>query len=111
MWRFIVGVLLVLVIFLSGMLFGIDREQIAVGEQEPPITKADIAPIAPVKQEVTKVYEPVTVQKEAPNKIYTAEINQDEHYTKKTAAFLETVVLGFYTIVVETLFSIANFLF
>lgn len=108
MWRFIVGVLLVLVVFLSGMLFGIDREQVATGEQVRPITKAVVEP---VKQEATKVYEPVTVQKEDPNKIYTAQVNQDEHYTKKTAAFLETVVLGFYTIVVETLFSIANFLF
>jgi cell division septation protein DedD len=102
---FIVALLLA-VFFLSGTLYGMDRDRGGSRQEVPAIE-------APQEQQESAETLATTKELEEMEKIEelrAAEMNE-KHFTVKTASFLETAVKGFYEIVVEMLYQISSLFF
>ena len=92
MLRSFAFLLLLLVIFLTGMLIGIDREKTTHGEGV---------------QTIVESYEFDTASANKGTDDEQVTLDNPEHFTQKTASFLEAGVKGFYEIVVEVLYQIS----
>lgn len=100
MLRLFVHLLMFIVVFLSGMLFGMDREHAQVDRFETSHSEN--------KEEQTKI---ASNQDDIIIVDQSADMETPVHFTQKTASFLETGVKGFYEVVVEILYQISTFFF
>ena len=94
-------ILLLIVVFLAGILIGIDKD----GKAEPyQIPMTDLPEMHyPEDIIVENQISEVT--------LIGNEIDSSNHLTQKAASFIETGVTGFYDIVVEILYQIASVVF
>ncbi|MFD1038536.1 hypothetical protein ACFQ3N_09040 [Virgibacillus byunsanensis] len=107
MVRSIIVLLLVAVFFLTGMVLGIDKGQnsastVVEDEVKTTIQDQDL-------ESVEKVTNKDVLEPEVNNNIMN--IQEPVHFTQKMANFLETLVKGFYDIVVEIVYQIAQLFF
>ncbi|RDW21750.1 hypothetical protein [Oceanobacillus chungangensis] len=103
MVRTFIVILLLAVFFLAGTLYGSDRNQ-------------DIANVSTAENidQTSSGQIPVVTKTEVVNEMTTGnlmEMEQQEQFIPKFASFLEVVVTGFYEIVVEVLYQIAQLFF
>ncbi|MFB4166529.1 hypothetical protein [Virgibacillus sp. JSM 102003] len=99
--RSLVVLLLLALFFLVGIVVGLDR-----GENENnPIQNTENT----ITQEKADEKQVVAVEKTTSEDIMKAEA--PEHFTQKTATFLEASVQGFYEIVVEVIYQIVQVFF
>lgn len=99
MVRSVIYLLLLIIVFLSGMLLGIDREGEIISDEM-------------MRQDITSPPAQVTAtsdQEEIPN--YVLDIDTNPHFTQKMASFLETGIKAFYEIIVEILYQISRMFF
>lgn len=109
MVRSFVILLLLIVVFLGGMLLGIDREKSA-GLNEIDLPNHTESPIAD-HQEKSAVEKDDNLEKEVilvDNSNNGQVVASPEHATQKIASFLETGVKGFYEVVVEILYHVTS---
>ncbi|MFZ3576486.1 hypothetical protein [Virgibacillus sp. DJP39] len=100
----IIVLLLLILFFLSGMLFGVERDR---------------AEIAPPKVETANV-DKGTAASQGETIIQTSEVDKhviaesseykqtSTHFTQKTASFFESIVKGFYEVVVQMIYQIVQ---
>lgn len=101
MMRSFIVLLLLIVVFLTGMLIGIEREGGIHANQISPEVN-----VAEQTGQLThwEAYDEVsTIEKQL------LDMEGPEQTTQKVAAFLEAGVKGFYEVVVEILFQISSF--
>lgn len=103
MLRFIVWVLMFVVVFLSGMLLGVERSH-------GPMTVLD-APSVVVQEEVISETETEELEQEIIVADQMVEVEAPVHFTQKTASLLDTGVSQFYEIVVDLLYHISSLFF
>lgn len=103
MTRFFVFLLLFAVVFLSGMVMGIDREN-AQMEIEKIINLFE-------SKETPQVEEEMILEEEIVSTEQSIDMDGPVHLTQKTASFLEAGVKGFYEIIVEVLYQISTIFF
>ncbi|HLR66506.1 hypothetical protein [Virgibacillus alimentarius] len=107
MVRSFIVFLMLIVVFLAGMLFGIDRGQIASKPVETDTERI-------VNHEEEKMDEGEIIEKERilqieeADETTTADVEPDNHLTQKTASVLEAGVKGFYEIIVQILYQISQ---
>lgn len=101
MVRSFIVLLLLVSVFFSGILIGIERE----GNSHANHTPAEIIAVEPMEQ-----IEYLEVQEEEGVSIEKKTVNTEapEQATQKIAAFLEAGVKGFYEVVVDVLFQIST---
>lgn|SRR5690625_1389853 len=101
MMRSFIVLLLLIVVFLVGMLIGIERE----GGMHANNNLLESSEIEQVDKSTNwEAYEEQFILEEE-----MLEVEASEHTTQKVAAFLEAGVKGFYEIIVEVLFEISSF--
>lgn len=100
MIRSFVVLLLFVVVFLSGMLIGIDRENQEVIPD--PQTESSPPEIATDHKELE------SIPREQVNYEQVSKIEGPEQTTQKMAFFLEAGVKGFYEMIVEVLYQISS---
>jgi predicted PurR-regulated permease PerM len=108
MFRFISVLLLLVVCFLVGAIVGIDYT--GNGDTILPVKTEAQEASAPVKKtanEQPSKTESVNKQTVAEELSHTNE----NHLSQKTASFLETIVKGFYDVIVEILYSVSQLFF
>lgn len=107
MIRSVIFLLLFALFFLTGMLYGMDRENYAMPnssvnqEETVPDTAPEKEPIA-IEEAVN---ETVTDQN-----LHSPE-SESKHFTEKAASFLGTAVKAFYDVVVQILYQISQLFF
>lgn len=103
MVRFFIHLLLFVIVFLSGMLFGIDREH---AQFNIPTNFESINP-EKIEEEPHATSHPddIIIVEES------ADMDTPVHATQKTASFLEAGVKGFYEVVVDILYQISTLFF
>ncbi|MBP1968719.1 hypothetical protein J2Z83_000813 [Virgibacillus natechei] len=107
MGRSFIVILLLAVFFLTGMMYGMDRGNIASTDglvdqtesNEPERNQGEIVEMEPIEE---KELEPST---EGIN------IEEPNHFTQRAASFLEAGVKGFYEVVVQVLYQVSQLFF
>lgn len=95
--------MLLIIVFFSGMLVGIDREKGAVGSSLPVATSShDIQDVQMTKGDIIDEYD----EQEKIDQML--QIEESKQSTQKMAFFLEAAVKGFYEIIVEILYQISS---
>ncbi|RDW19246.1 hypothetical protein CWR48_09385 [Oceanobacillus arenosus] len=103
MVRTFIVILLLAVFFLAGTLYGTDRNLITMNNE----TTENI-------EQTTIKQEPIVTESEVVSEVVTGnimEMGKQDHLIPKVASFLEGAVTGFYEIVVEVLYQIAQIFF
>lgn len=95
MMRMFTILLLLIIVFLTGMIIGIDREQQSMG-----ILDGSMIEFEEVKEDEIVLTEHLEEDTDSPL-----------HVTQKTAIFLEKGVKGFYEVVVEVLYQFSTLFF
>ncbi|MBM7597911.1 hypothetical protein JOC34_000268 [Virgibacillus halotolerans] len=108
MIRSFIVVLLLAVFFLSGTLYGMDRGEGA--EKNEALSSLKTSDDQQDNLETTAATTELE-EMEKIEKLRAEEMNEPEHFTVKTASFLETAVKGFYEVVVEILYQISSLFF
>lgn len=106
MIRSFIVLLLLVVVFLTGMLIGIDREQSAVTSDVQ--TGIEISETATHHVEQEIIEEKQTSPDEQLNNEQALNMDVPEQATQKMAFFLEAGVKGFYDVIVEVLYQISS---
>jgi|SRR5690625_849271 len=104
MVRSFVYLLLLIVVFLTGMLLGIDRERDMVSSPE-----ASESILSPSESNLST--DDDSPFDESNQSEVANEIEAKPHFTQKAASFLEGGVKGFYEVVVEILYQISRLFF
>jgi len=105
MGRLMVYFLLLVIIFLAGMLIGIDQERNA------PKDKDDRLQIASVQSEkISSANEKKNKEElsDAQQSDYVEDMEENLHFTQKVASFLEKGVKIFYELIVNLLYEISR---
>ncbi|GAB3050716.1 hypothetical protein [Virgibacillus ainsalahensis] len=102
MIRSFIVILLLAVFFLTGMVYGIERDDLA-GKDET------IEEIEEKEQMVEETEQIETVDQAVSQE--ALEMEGKVHFTQKAASLLETVVKGFYEMVVQMLYQISQLFF
>lgn len=99
----IVILLLLLLFFMSGMMFGADRTE----EASP-----EVSPVNPIEAKETETVQSVAIQTSTvQNNQSPADVeykSASTHFTQKMASFIEGIVKGFYEIIVQLLYQVAQ---
>ncbi|HLR41027.1 MAG TPA: hypothetical protein VK091_05080 [Virgibacillus sp.] len=103
MLRSFIVFLMLIVVFLGGMLVGIDRGQIAVNHDD----KQEVEISAEQNENMQKKDSERIVEVEK-NDEYLTDSDEPMHLTQKTASLLEAGVKGFYEVVVQMLYQISQ---
>jgi hypothetical protein len=99
MVRFLITLLLIAVFFLGGMLLGVDRGQPADGDLE----KSEVKEVIVTDTDIDDGQASEQTVQETP-----VDIDEPSHFTQKVASFLETVLKGFYEMVVMIFYQFAE---
>ncbi|MEC5422200.1 hypothetical protein QGM71_01665 [Virgibacillus sp. C22-A2] len=100
MVRSFVVLLLLAVFFLTGVLYGMDRGEISLHDEA---TKE----VELVESQELASTQMVLVEQELDNH----NMEEAEHFTQKTASFLEAGVKGFYEVIVQILYQVSQLFF
>ncbi|MFD1850225.1 hypothetical protein [Oceanobacillus bengalensis] len=106
MVRSIIVLLLFVVFFLSGTLYGMSQDNRTETAADH---KSEETIFVPEKTTDIEREEETIVSKSIDEDVMDTDHN--EHLTQKTASFLETSVQGFYEVVVQILYQISNLFF
>ncbi|ASN05178.1 hypothetical protein [Virgibacillus necropolis] len=90
----IVILLLLLLFFVSGMLFGVERDQLEF--TSPKVETIDVNKVSESQETISPLSEN-NEYKQAP-----------DHFTQKMASFIEGIVKGFYEIIVQLLYQVVQ---
>lgn len=108
MLRFLISLLLLVVVFLSGMIIGIDRGK----DQESNIVQQEVEIVPNHIDGETNEHVLSTDSSDTQNEqiINNDILNNDKEVfmTQKVAAFLETGIKGFYELIVNILYQISS---
>lgn len=112
MGRYFIVILLLVIFFLSGALYGMNKDSFVVKRNSENYTVSETPTTIPTiaKEEPTNAEDKDSVTIETVDKDILA-VNEKAQATNKAASFLETSVQGFYEIVVQILYEIANIFF
>lgn len=112
MVRSFVSLLLLVIVFLAGMLIGVDRDRDAMPATNKQEANESIEEMVQLENDVdiTEEDDHLFIEDEQIEE-QTARVGQPEHSTQKIASFLESIVTGFYDIVVEILYQISSLFF
>lgn len=113
MGRFFIIVLLLVIFFLSGALYGMNQDSFVMDRKPEHSIVSENPSTIPAKveeEENTELKEEGTATVETVDKDILA-VNNKAQATNKAASFLETSVQGFYEVVVQILYEIANIFF
>jgi len=103
MLRSFIVFLMLIVVFLGGMLVGIDRGQIVVNHDD----KQEVD-ISAEQNENKQTEDKKRIVKVEENDEYLTDSDEPMHLTQKTASLLEAGVKGFYEVVVQILYQISQ---
>lgn len=113
MIRSFMMLLVLVVVFLAGMLFGVEKGQHLTNnhfEEQTKDSKEDQTDAeTEVKKETNESEEKKDSQGNHENQY--SDISNNEYFTHKTASFLEKGVKGFYNIIVEVMYQFSNIFF
>lgn len=98
--RSFVVLLMLVIVFLVGMIIGIEREQVTSNEKDD--EQVEEISIVSIEHEEANIPEASTSQED---------IDKSLHLTQKTASVLETSIKGFYNIIVEILYQFSKLFF
>lgn len=101
--RSFVFLLLLVIVFLTGMILGIDRDQNDQSKDREKIEELSLD--AEIVDYETRVDEHVIMTEES------IDMEASPHFTQKLASFLEAAVKGFYEVIVEILYRISTLFF
>jgi len=113
MIRSFVSLLLLVIVFLVGMLIGVDREQDTLPAdniQEEQEFNKEMVQLENDADITTEDEDHLFIEDEEMEE-QTASVDQSEHSTLKIASFLESIVTGFYNIVVDILYQVSSLFF
>ncbi|WP_373892860.1 hypothetical protein ACUL41_08695 [Virgibacillus natechei] len=101
MARAFIVILLLAVFFLTGMLYGMDNNNVAINDKSGQSEEPDQA---------------VVIEEEEVETVETSSIDlmdrqEPVHFIQKAASFLETGVKGFYEAVVQILYQVSQLFF
>src|SRR5690625_2908491 len=114
MVRSFVSLLLLVIVFLVGMVIGADREQDVIPvnnkqQEESEFTEEKVQ-LENDADITTEDGEPLFIEDQEMEE-QTASVDQSGHSTLKIASFLESIVTGFYNIIVDILYQISSLFF
>gem|GEM_PF-1711701 len=113
MVRSFVSLLLLVIVFLVGMVIGADREQDVIpvnNKQEESEFTEEMVQLENDADITTEDGEPLFIEDREMEE-QTASVDQSGHSTLKIASFLESIVTGFYNIIVDILYQISSLFF
>lgn len=100
MMRSFIILLLLIVVFLAGMLIGIEREE--------SIRSNHISPELNEVEQIDQIVHWEAYEEQSIIEEQMLNIEGPEHTTQKLATFLESGVKGFYEIIVDVLFELSS---
>lgn len=109
MVRSFIVLLMLTVVFLAGMVLGVDRGQSAINPDVDVEQEVEVPEPSENKQMIEK--ERIVQAEEASNEEIVDAEEEPMHLTQKTASLLETGVKGFYEMVVQMLYQISQLFF
>lgn len=101
MARSFIVILLLAVFFLTGMLYGMDNNDIAINDESGQSGSPDQAVV--IEEEVETI--------ESTSSIDVMDRQEPVHFIQKAASFLEAGVKGFYEVVVQILYQVSQLFF
>lgn len=109
--RAFVLLLMLIIVFLTGMLFGVKKTQ-TISTQTTKNSSAEIEQSSPeTNQEDNRQEKQTKPKQEKQSDSNTDQKDDDQYFTHKTASFLEKGVKGFYNIVVEVMYGLSKVFF
>lgn len=105
MLRFFVVLLLLIICFLGGALYGMDHYGLSAEESET--GEESLTESARKKTIETKELEEALQE----DRTMIVDVDVSEHYTQKTASALEAGVKGFFEVIVKILYQISQLFF
>lgn len=101
MLRFIFYLLVIIIVFLAGLSIGLDRQ----AAKEPKIEDDSPYEIEYPSQDQRTTIKP---QDQKTYLIYEGHVAEEEHFTHKIAHTLESLVRGFYKLIIDILYYLAR---